>query len=78
MGAPKPKCPICGRTVPATQEPPPPRPFCSARCRLADLGSWLNGNYRISRPVAEEDLDEGLPGGGRTGLLAPEPGREEN
>jgi hypothetical protein len=33
---------------------------------MADLGSWLTGGYRISRPVAEEDLDEGLPPGTRS------------
>jgi endogenous inhibitor of DNA gyrase (YacG/DUF329 family) len=27
---------------------------------LADLGSWLDGAYRISQPVAEEELDEGI------------------
>ena len=36
------------------------RPFCSERCRLADLGKWLDGGYRISAPVSEEDLDQGL------------------
>lgn len=23
-------------------------PFCSARCKLIDLGCWLGGKYRIS------------------------------
>jgi endogenous inhibitor of DNA gyrase (YacG/DUF329 family) len=36
------------------------RPFCSARCRSADLGKWLDGGYRIGAPVSEEDLDQGL------------------
>ena len=36
------------------------RPFCSARCRAADLGKWLDGGYRIGAPVSEEDLDQGL------------------
>jgi hypothetical protein len=22
-------------------------PFCSQRCRLVDLGAWLEGDYRI-------------------------------
>ncbi len=22
-------------------------PFCSERCRLADLGRWLQGDYRV-------------------------------
>ena len=24
------------------------RPFCSERCKLADLGHWLSGNYRVA------------------------------
>ncbi len=36
------------------------RPFCSERCRLADLGKWLDGGYRISAPISEEDLDQGV------------------
>jgi endogenous inhibitor of DNA gyrase (YacG/DUF329 family) len=24
-----------------------PRPFCSPRCKLVDLGNWLNESYRI-------------------------------
>jgi endogenous inhibitor of DNA gyrase (YacG/DUF329 family) len=36
------------------------RPFCSARCRSADLGKWLEGSYRISAPLSEEDLDQGV------------------
>ena len=52
------KCPTCGRVVKA--EPPDAfLPFCSERCRLADLGKWLDGGYRISSPASEEDLDEG-------------------
>ena len=30
-------------------------PFCSDRCRLIDLGNWLDGKYQI--PVAEEEDD---------------------
>jgi endogenous inhibitor of DNA gyrase (YacG/DUF329 family) len=26
---------------------------------LADLGKWLDGGYRISAPISEEDLDQG-------------------
>ena len=36
------------------------KPFCSERCRLADLGKWLDGAYRIGAPVSEEDLDQGI------------------
>jgi endogenous inhibitor of DNA gyrase (YacG/DUF329 family) len=34
-------------------------PFCSDRCRLIDLGRWLDGKYQI--PVVEEDEDAGVP-----------------
>jgi len=27
------------------------RPFCSQRCKLADLDNWLKGAYRISSPL---------------------------
>ncbi len=51
------RCPICKREVP---EPPAdgPRgdlPFCSARCKLIDLGRWLDGTYQIPVEVTPED-----------------------
>jgi len=33
------------------------RPFCSERCKMADLGRWLAGDYRV--PGA--DQDDGAP-----------------
>jgi uncharacterized protein len=38
----------------------PFRPFCSERCKMIDLGHWLNETYTIPLgPVIEgEDLDE--------------------
>jgi endogenous inhibitor of DNA gyrase (YacG/DUF329 family) len=29
-------------------------PFCSKRCRFVDLGRWLDGKYRISRPDRDD------------------------
>lgn len=29
------------------------RPFCSTRCQQADLGRWLNGDYRIAAEPAD-------------------------
>jgi endogenous inhibitor of DNA gyrase (YacG/DUF329 family) len=26
------------------------RPFCSERCKMADLGRWLRGDYRVPGP----------------------------
>ncbi|HEX7597535.1 MAG TPA: DNA gyrase inhibitor YacG [Polyangia bacterium] len=55
-----PRCPICKRSIPPDAASSPFRPFCSERCRLTDLGSWLNGAYKISRPISEEEMDQGL------------------
>jgi uncharacterized protein len=46
-------CPICGK--PAL---PRFRPFCSARCRLIDLGRWLGESYRIPAESGAEPEDE--------------------
>ena len=53
------RCPVCKRAIPAEAANAAYRPFCSQRCRMADLGSWLNGAYRISRPISEEEPDQG-------------------
>jgi endogenous inhibitor of DNA gyrase (YacG/DUF329 family) len=55
------KCPICKRPLAAGPAEQPFAPFCSERCRLVDLGSWLDGAYRVGAPLSESDLDEGLP-----------------
>jgi len=49
------KCPICGKLVAADEER---FPFCSKRCRTIDLGRWISGNYVISRPIDQSDLEE--------------------
>jgi endogenous inhibitor of DNA gyrase (YacG/DUF329 family) len=66
-------CPTCKRALPEADEARVFRPFCSSRCRIADLGSWLTGSYRISRPLGEEDLDEGIP----QGAMASEPADDD-
>lgn len=46
------KCPNCRRQV--EWDPDNPwRPFCSERCKMADLGAWINEERRIP--------DDGLP-----------------
>jgi endogenous inhibitor of DNA gyrase (YacG/DUF329 family) len=54
------KCPICKKPVKAGNEE---FPFCSARCRLIDLGKWASGAYVISSPV--QDTGEGMEDLGR-------------
>jgi len=53
-------CPICGKPVESREEKnsagKSPYPFCSERCKLIDLGRWLDGKYQI--PVGQDDLDE--------------------
>ena len=50
------RCPICGK--PAGQQGEQFRPFCSERCKLLDLGNWVDGNYRVpahgERPSPED------------------------
>lgn len=50
------KCPICEKPVDAKAES---YPFCTPRCRTIDLGKWLSGDYVISRPIEQSDLEEG-------------------
>ena len=57
----KPKCPTCRKALADSAEARPFRPFCSSRCRLADLGKWLDGGYKIESQASEEYLDQGLP-----------------
>ena len=40
------KCPSCGKPVVWNAENPW-RPFCSERCKLIDLGDWIEERYRI-------------------------------
>jgi hypothetical protein len=41
------KCPECGKTTEYSPENEY-RPFCSKRCRLIDLGEWIDGSYKIN------------------------------
>lgn len=48
------KCVICKTPIERDAEF---FPFCSKRCKLVDLGKWLGGEYKISRP-AEQVTDD--------------------
>jgi uncharacterized protein len=55
-------CPTCrAETTYQTVAEVPFFPFCSRRCQWADLGKWLNEEYRISEeiPLELEDQDLG-------------------
>jgi endogenous inhibitor of DNA gyrase (YacG/DUF329 family) len=57
-------CPQCGKPV-EWRKDDPNRPFCSARCKLLDLGEWATGNRYIAgeptdgtqAPVWQEDFE---------------------
>jgi len=53
------RCPICHKTVkvPSKEKSEEAKffPFCSRRCKLIDLGAWLDAEYKIeSIPESEE------------------------
>lgn len=50
------ECPVCDKkvTVPHRGDAPY-RPFCSERCKLVDLGRWLDGSYAVGEPVGPTD-----------------------
>jgi endogenous inhibitor of DNA gyrase (YacG/DUF329 family) len=42
------RCPICSKALSAAKlDDLPSFPFCSDRCRLIDLGRWIDGDYAI-------------------------------
>ena len=43
------KCPICGKVLEyLSLSDCPYFPFCSERCKWADLGNWFDGVYRFA------------------------------
>jgi len=50
------KCPLCKKVLPHINVPT--FPFCSDRCRLEDLNNWVEGKYKMSRPVDPTDQEE--------------------
>jgi endogenous inhibitor of DNA gyrase (YacG/DUF329 family) len=56
LARPEPLCVYCRRQ----RIDPAWRPFCSERCRLADLGRWLSEGYRVPGE-RDEDAAPELP-----------------
>lgn len=52
-------CPTCGRPVEWSSRQRW-RPFCSERCRLIDLGSWMGGTHRIPGDESEPEFPDSL------------------
>lgn len=49
------RCPSCNK--PLTDPDRKAAPFCSERCKMADLGRWLRGDYAV--PALEVDEGDG-------------------
>lgn len=48
------KCPTCNREV--QWQGNPFRPFCSERCKLLDLGKWVDEEYRVPGKALPEEI----------------------
>lgn len=60
------RCPICNQRMQGQSTREWPQfPFCSARCRMIDLGRWLGEDYRMppdpTEDPPEESEDSGTP-----------------
>jgi len=57
-------CPICRNAAPPRTQNKS-APFCSPRCKLVDLGKWLEGRYAVptSEEADEADGEDRLPAG---------------
>ena len=57
----RPRCPTCDMLAePGVSDKY--LPFCSERCRLIDLGRWLNEEHKLPCESEEEEPSEALPG----------------
>ena len=74
------RCPICKTSVEdaSPAKPNSAYPFCSERCKLIDLGRWLDGKHQIPAEAAEDagsaeaDADRPMrPRAGRRGSSEP-------
>jgi endogenous inhibitor of DNA gyrase (YacG/DUF329 family) len=51
------KCPTCGKGFEVEKlDDLPSFPFCTERCRLVDLGRWIDGAYTILGPAQSDSL----------------------
>jgi len=55
------KCPICKKVFKVSSEEPLKDaeffPFCSERCRLIDLGQWLDSEYKVILQLPPENME---------------------
>jgi endogenous inhibitor of DNA gyrase (YacG/DUF329 family) len=51
-------CPICKKKFNYYESAS--RPFCSDRCKMVDLGKWLNEEYNVPVVSHSEEMEESL------------------
>ena len=50
------RCPICNQKItPEHYRHSPFSPFCSERCKMIDLGNWLDQRYTVPTKEADQD-----------------------
>jgi len=55
------RCPICHKKILTSEHAgrgkSPAFPFCSERCKLIDLGAWLDADYAIDSGADADEQD---------------------
>jgi endogenous inhibitor of DNA gyrase (YacG/DUF329 family) len=70
------RCPICSKRLEIEAiESLPSFPFCSDRCKLVDLGRWIDGTYMEA--VIKANAKEGDEGNGDGAVAPPEEDDED-
>lgn len=53
------RCPVCSKTYEiASIDDLPSFPFCTERCRMIDLGRWIDGKYVIPGTAKDQKQQE--------------------
>jgi len=56
------RCPVCRKIIKASVQEQNEEakffPFCSQRCKLIDLGAWLDANYKIISELKSQKSGE--------------------
>jgi len=56
------RCPVCKKIIKASLQEQSEQakffPFCSRRCKLIDLGAWLDSDYKITSKLQSQETGE--------------------
>ena len=55
------RCPLCKKVIGVSSEKKFKEarffPFCSRRCKLIDLGAWLDAKYKVTSELTDTSAD---------------------